>query len=167
MSRLAVIVLGNRNSGKTTTWNELFGQIVRTGIHPRELEVATGLCVTVFLVSGSAQERRTDVETIMRSQTPDIVLCSVQYVAGAQDTFQYFLDNDYELVVHWLNPGYSDAGHQPDALGIFEWLKHQWSLLGMRDGKLVPARRVAELRAIIHGWAAQRGLVHQCGGGAV
>lgn len=167
MSRLAVIVLGSRDSGKTMTWNELFGQTVRTGIHSRELEVIRGLCVTVFLVSGSAEERSTDIETIMRNQTPQIVLCSIQYVAGAQDTFQYFLDNDYDLVVHWLNPGYSDAGYQPDSIGLFEWLKHQRSLLGVRSGQVVAAARVAELRGIIHGWAVQRGLVHQCGGGAV
>lgn len=163
MSRLAVIVLGHRNSGKSTTWNALFGATVRTGVHPRELQLGAGLCVTVFLVSGSAEERRSDIETIMRDQTPQIVLCSVQYVAEAQATFQYFIDNDYELVVHWLNPGYSDSGHQPDSLGLFEWLKHQWSLLGVRSGKVSAARRVAELKWIIHGWAAQRGLIHQCG----
>src|SRR5438874_11296007 len=106
MSGLVVSVLGNQNAGKTHTWKTLFGRDVRTGIYPRELEIAPGLCVTVFLVSGSAEERRTNIEAILRTQTPDLVLCSVQYLDEARDTFQFFLDRDYDFAVHWLNPGY-------------------------------------------------------------
>ena len=89
MSGLVVSVLGNQNAGKTHTWKTLFGRDVRTGIYPRELEVAPGLCVTVFLVSGSAEERRTNIETILRAQTPDIVLCSVQYLAKRATRFSF------------------------------------------------------------------------------
>jgi hypothetical protein len=127
MSRLLVSVLGNQNSGKTHTWRMLFGRNVRTGTTSRELEIAPGQCVPVFLVSGSAEERRTTIETIMGSATPDIVLCSVQYLADAQNTFQFFLNRDYELVVHWLNPGYGDTEYQRDMLGLVEWLRHRRS----------------------------------------
>ena len=162
MSRLLVCVLGSQNSGKTHTWRTLFGRDVRTGTVPRELEIAPGQCVTVFLVSGSAEERRTTIEAIMGSATPDIVLCSVQYLAEARDTFQFFLDRDYDLVVHWLNPGYRDIGYQPDLFGLVEWLRHRRSLIGIRDARGAATARVNELRYIIHGWAAQHGLVHPC-----
>jgi hypothetical protein len=120
------------------------------------------LCVTVFLVSGSAEERRTNIETILRTQTPDIVLCSVQYLDEACDTFQFFLDREYDLVVHWLNPGYRDAEYQRDSAGLVEWLRHRRSLIGIRNARGDATARVAELRYVIHGWAAQRALVHPC-----
>jgi ribosome biogenesis GTPase A len=40
--RLFVGVLGNRNSGKSTTWNTLFGATVRTGQYPRILTLYGG-----------------------------------------------------------------------------------------------------------------------------
>ncbi len=52
--RLFVGVLGHRNSGKSTTWNTLFGTTVRTGKYPRTLELYGGECVDVFIISGSA-----------------------------------------------------------------------------------------------------------------
>jgi hypothetical protein len=162
MSRLVVSVLGNRDSGKSHTWNNLFGHEVRTGTHARELQIAPGVCVTVFLVSGSPEERRTDIETILRGHTPDIILCSVQYLEGAQDTYQFFLDRDYDLVVHWLNPGYRDSEYKPDSLRLVEWLRRQRSLIGERDAHGNATARVDELRYIIHGWAAQHGLLHSC-----
>lgn len=162
MSRLLVAVLGNRDSGKSHTWNLLFGQVVRTGRHPRDLPLGGGQCTTVFLVSGSPEERETEIAQILLDQTPEIVLCSVQYAVSAQQTFQFFVDNGYSLAVHWLNPGYSDSGHQPDTLGLVEWLRHQPSLIGIRDGQDNAQARVVELRCVIHGWAAQKGIIHPC-----
>ena len=57
-SRLLIGVLGNRNSGKSQTWNELFDSTVRTGKHRRQLALFPGECVEEFLVSGSFEERR-------------------------------------------------------------------------------------------------------------
>ena len=56
-SRLLIGLLGNRDSGKSYTWNELFGKSVRTGKHPRQLELLPGERVEVLLVSGSFEER--------------------------------------------------------------------------------------------------------------
>jgi hypothetical protein len=162
MSRLLVAVIGNRQSGKSTTWNELFGQTVKTGKYPRELAIGSGQCLTVFLVSGSAEERGKDIEDILLKQTPEIVLCSVQYAAGADETLQYFVDHDYFMMVHWLNPGYNDSGHQPDSFGIIEWLRHKSSLIGIRSGQVATTHRVEELRMFLRGWAHQKGLIHQC-----
>lgn len=56
-NRLFVAVLGNQHSGKSTTWNELFGKKVSTGNRPRILKLSRSECVEVFLISGSNEER--------------------------------------------------------------------------------------------------------------
>ena len=55
-SRLLIGLLGNRSSGKSHTWNELFGRTVRRGTYPRKLELLPGECVDVFLVSGEIND---------------------------------------------------------------------------------------------------------------
>ena len=57
-SRLLIGLLGNRDSGKSHTWNELFGKTVRRGIYPRHLALFAGECVEVFLVIGSLARGR-------------------------------------------------------------------------------------------------------------
>ena len=37
MEKLLVAVLGNRNSGKTYTWNTMFGRTVKTGKNEHQL----------------------------------------------------------------------------------------------------------------------------------
>jgi hypothetical protein len=75
-NRLFVGVLGNRNSGKSSTWNELFGTTVRRGKYSRPLELRNGECVEVYLVSGSFEERKEYAGDILDDQTAKIVLCS-------------------------------------------------------------------------------------------
>ena len=58
MSKLAVLVIGNRNAGKSRTWYELFGGRVRTGSQSRQLTLRQRT-LSVFLVSGSPEERKT------------------------------------------------------------------------------------------------------------
>jgi hypothetical protein len=48
--RLFVSVLGNRHSGKTTTWSTLFGRKVNTSNQPRLLEIRPGEEVKVFVI---------------------------------------------------------------------------------------------------------------------
>lgn len=57
MNKLAVVVLGNRNSGKSTTWNTLFDHTVRTGKEQRVLWFNRCEKTRLFLVSGSPEER--------------------------------------------------------------------------------------------------------------
>lgn len=77
--RLFVAVMGNRNSGKSMTWNTLFGATVRTGKHARNLALYGGECCEVFLISGSPEERGEYVGDILEDNDCRIVLCSVQY----------------------------------------------------------------------------------------
>src|SRR5690349_17064477 len=89
MERLFVSVLGNRNSGKSTTWNHLFGRTVRTGQSPRDLKLTAGICCEVFLISGSPEERGLYAGDVLADQDCRIVLCSVQYLQEARATFEF------------------------------------------------------------------------------
>ena len=155
MSKLAVIVLGNRRSGKSTTWNELFGRTVHTGSTLRELDLSDGGSMPVFLVSASPQERHLDIEDIVKHE-PRVVLCSLQYVESARESISYFVANGYSLYVHWLNPGHDDPGSSPDVLGFTDFLLHNGAVLCVRDGTEPSYRRVREIRDYLTGWASSR-----------
>jgi|ERR1035441_10671960 hypothetical protein len=163
MDRLLVAVLGHRNSGKSKTWNTLFGHRVLTGKEQRPLEVAKGTFVNVFLVSGSPEERDLYVGNLISDKNARIVLCSVQYKDGLKEgmrgTFDHFISKGFVLYVQWLNPGYKDPNWYPDYLGLLPFIQHQHSLVSIRDGKLDPGSRVEEIREFIHGWAAARKLI--------
>jgi hypothetical protein len=87
--RLFVTVLGHRKSGKSTTWNTLFGRTVHTGKQSRMLELLPGECVEVFLISGSNEEREQYAGDVLEDQAARIILCSVQYVETASATIEY------------------------------------------------------------------------------
>ena len=160
MEKLLVSVLGNWNSGKSHTWNTLFGSTVRTGKEERRLYFNDCEYVTVFLVSGSPEERETYVGDLVTAEEPRIVLCSTQYRESVKNTFNYFIDNGYFIFVHWLNPGYSDLDMPYfDNLGLVNWLLSQQSLMGIRSGKLKSSPRVEEMKEFIYGWAKARNLV--------
>lgn len=157
--RLLVAVLGNRNSGKSTTWNRLFEATVKTGIYQRPLYLNRAQSVEVFLVSGSPQERERDVSNILTEPLPQIVLCSTQYRHDVKNTFDFFFANGYEVFVQWLNPGHSDPKLYHDSLGLQDYLLNKGATLQLRDGHVDPAPRAKELRQFILGWATHRDLV--------
>jgi hypothetical protein len=160
MDKLLVSVLGNRNSGKSLTWNTLFGATVRTGTEERRLYFDNREYVKVFLVSGSPEERETYVGKLITVNEPRIVLCSTQYKESVKETFNYFIENNYFLFVHWLNPGYSDADAVHfDNLGIMNWLLSQRSFIGVRSSKISVNPRVREIKDFIYGWAKSRNLI--------
>lgn len=160
--RLFVAVLGNRNSGKSTTWNTLFGRKVKTGKQSRFLELRPGECVEVFLVSGSFEERNLYAGEILSEQDSRIVLCSMQYTEEVTKTLNYIKEKGFDLHVHWLNPGYSDPGENWDRLGLVNQILDAPSTVAIRSGKANPAGRVQEIRELIYGWAAYRGLIFKC-----
>lgn len=160
--RLFVGVMGNRNSGKSTTWNTLFGATVRTGTRTRTLTLYGGECVEVFLISGSPEERQLYAGEILDDQTCQIVLCSIQYIESVKDTLNYVIDNEFDLFIQWLNPGRHDAGENLDRLGLEPWLVGHGATVSVREGKMPPADRTEELRQFIHGWAKRRGLTFNC-----
>ncbi len=160
MDRLLVAVLGNRNAGKSHTWNTLFGSTVRTGKEQRPIEVTKSVYVDVFLVSGSPEERQLYVGDIIADKNARIVLCSVQYAAEAHRTLDYFISNGFSLCIQHLNPGYNDPSWYPDHLDLLAYILRQQSVVAVRDGKGDAKPRVQELREFIHGWAESRALTY-------
>jgi hypothetical protein len=162
--RLFVGVLGHRNSGKSRTWNELFGATVHTGKLPRMLELRPGECVEVFLISGSNEERNQYAGDVLGGQNARIVLCSMQYIDSVVDTIRYVEDQGFRIYVQWLNPGFSDPAQQySDYLGIANRLLfNSKATLGVRSGKDDPASRVREIKEFIYGWAKFRNLIVPC-----
>lgn len=161
MDNLVISVLGNRNSGKSTTWNHLFEGKVKTGKKIRKLYLREREYVQVFLVSGSPEERESYVGNIIGEQKPRIVLCSMQYRADVTQTIQFFSDNNYLIFCHWLNPGYFDPNDKatPDDLELMKYLLSLNSIIGLRNGKSDIALRVDEIRDFIYGWASSRNLI--------
>jgi hypothetical protein len=156
---LLVAILGNRHSGKSTTWNRLFDKTVKTGEYPRDLYLNCAQSVEVFLISGSPEERELAVGDILPEPPPQIILCSTQYRQDVTETFDYFFGKGYEVFVQWLNPGYSDGSAYQDSLALRDYLLNKGATLQVRDGRIDPAPRVRELRQFILGWAKHRDLI--------
>ena len=160
--RLFVGILGSRDSGKSTTWNTLFNTTVRTGKNSRTLTLYGGECVEVFLISGSPEERQIYAGDILKKQNCSIILCSIQYTETVRKTLDYVVENEFDIYVQWLNPGYSDAGENFDRLGLIPWLVGHSVTVSIRDGKKPPQQRSGELRQFIQGWAKARNLTFPC-----
>jgi hypothetical protein len=159
--KLLIAVMGHRDSGKSTTWNTLFGRTVKTGKTPRRLRLDEKHWVDdVFLVSGSSEERHIPIEDIMPRDPPRIVLCSIQYRKEAEDTFNYFFLRGYEIFTQWLNPGFSDQAAYVDTLEFGPWLRGKGVTLTERDGRGAPQVRVDEVRQQIWAWSASRGVLN-------
>lgn len=161
MDNLVVSVLGHRNSGKSTTWNDLFGRSVRTGSYLRRLYLSPKEYVEVFLVSGGPEERETYVGEIIGSQRPRIILCSMQYGQDVTTTIDFFIKNDYSVYCQWLNPGYTDPFdiQMFDRLGLINYLISHNSTLTIQNGKENTNRRVQMIKEFIYGWAWYRDLI--------
>lgn len=160
--RLFVGTLGHRNSGKSATWNALFGASVRTGRSSRALTLHGGECAEVFLISGSPEERKVYAGDILDGQDCRIVLCSMQYTENVFQTIDFATANGFALFIQFLNPGYSDAGENDDSLGLIPRLLSHGTTVAVRNGKVPPEPRTEEIRQFIYGWAKARGLTFIC-----
>ena len=158
--RLLVGVLGHRDSGKSRTWDTLFGARVKTGKKARKLELRPGESVEVFLISGSPEERQLYVGDILSVDDCRIVLCSMQYTPDVRDTLNYFLDKDFSLYIQWLNPGFRDTETVQDNLGLRDEILSAQSTFSVRDGSIDPESRVSEIREFIYGWAIFHNLIN-------
>lgn len=159
MPHLAVTTLGHRNSGKSRTWNTLFGATVKTGTLERRLYLNKAQYVSAFLVSGSPEERGEYVGELITAEKPSLVLCSTQYVASVRETYDFFFDNGYEVHVQWLNPGCSDPARYEDSLELLPYLLRKGATVQMRDGRADPRSRVRDLKREILGWGVYHNLV--------
>lgn len=162
MDRLLIGVVGNRHSGKSRTWDTLFGRKVRRGKYPRHLELRPAECVEVFLVSGSFEERGEYAGDVLQNQDCRIVLCSMQYTDEVHDTLDYLKENGFFLYVQWLNPGYKDHGEVWDRLGLINQILAVPAVCSIRSGKINEQPRVQEIREFIYGWALYRDLIVKC-----
>lgn len=162
MDRLFFGVMGHQNAGKSKTWNALFGRTVRTGTAARTLSLYGGKCAQVFLISGSPEERHEYAGDLLTDPNCQIILCSMQYVDRVERTLEFVAEQGFELHVQWLNPGYHDAGHVPDSLGLVPRLLHAGATLSIRSAKVPLERRVEEIRETVHGWAEAQGLTFPC-----
>jgi hypothetical protein len=160
--RLLVSILGNRNSGKTYTWNTLFGKTVKTGKNPRHLELLPGECVETFLVSGSFEERNEYAGDVLDEQDCRIILCSMQYTEEVHKTLAYLVEQNFYLYVQWLNPGRHDGVAGWDRLGLVNQILSARSVMAIRDGQTDATSRVEEVRQFIYGWARYRDLIIPC-----
>ncbi len=159
--KLAVIVLGERNSGKSLTWNRLFGSTQKTGTRTRDFDLSDNEYVELFLISGSPQERGKTIDQIIGRKSPRLLLCSLQYVDGVKDSIDRLLKRGYSLHVQWLNPGYSADGSVPDHLGLLPYLLYRNATVAIRDGKKNPRSRVQEIFDLIFGWVQSRNLIYK------
>jgi len=133
--KLAIVALGNRNSGKSSTWYELFGRTIRTGV--KRLSVAdTKMLVhvrnssfeeygdeiekyfEVFVRNASFEEYGDEVDEYFGEHIPEIVFCSVQYKEKGIRTISWFRDHGYYIYIQWLNPGHRDAAEYTDDLNF-------------------------------------------------
>jgi len=161
MNNLVISVLGNRNAGKSSTWNHLFERTVKTGHNNRRLYLSPTEFVEVFLVSGSAEERDEYVGDIITTENPRIVLCSMQYHPNVQHTIRYFKDNSYMMYCQWLNPGHHDTNYNMayDSLGLMNVILSNGGIVSIRDAKIPLVSRCDELESFIYGWAHYRNLI--------
>lgn len=159
---LMIGLLGGVKSGKTHTWNLLFNKkAVKTGKRMRRLYLNEGCYVDVFLISRSAQKRKMDIKSILKEKQPRIILCSMQYARKLPQTLKYFVDNNYFMYIHWLNPGFNEPNDIPlfyDS-DLMDYILSVPSMVGVRNGKQDASTRVKELKDFIFAWAANRGMI--------
>ena len=169
--RLVVAVLGRTDSGKSTTWNRLFGkpegQRVHTTWKPRWLEIRPGEWVEVFLITRSPEEAgEPKVYESLRGQSCPIVLCSMRYAESAKKMLDYFIQEGFDLYVQWLNPGYDKQNRGinkkspiPDRRGLRDRVRAAGGQFFIRNGNTDPTDRVEEIRDHIYEWAKTRNLI--------
>lgn len=135
--KLAVIVLGHSNAGKSSTWYELFGRRIYSGIKQLTLgdvrhsvfvkntspeESGKEISILILLRNTSFEENGLEISKYISSLDglPLTIFCSVQYVDRGLKTLDWFRDNGYYLYIQWLNPGYKDEKEYEDTLAIEE-----------------------------------------------
>jgi hypothetical protein len=165
-TKLAIIILGNRNAGKSITFYELFGRVIRTGykkikISKEEVllfvknssfeETDEDINEDVFVRNASFEEYGDEIEDFFdEKDLPRIVLCAVQYNSHGIDTINYFKDHGYYLHINWLNPGFYDGAEYADSLQFESIFSNSGKFLRV-SGK-AKEDRVIELKKVLANW---------------
>ena len=113
-------------------------------------------------ISGSFEERGEYAGDVLGTKSCRIVLCSLQYTEDVRETLDYLIEQDFQLYIQWLNPGFSDPDQVLDQLNLVDEILSQRSTFSIRDGRITANDRVQELRQFIYGWAKYRSLLFSC-----
>ncbi|MGA2782570.1 MAG: hypothetical protein ABSF13_11735 [Smithella sp.] len=180
LDNLVVVILGGRNLGKSHTWNTMFGRTVKTGRRLKQLNIGGkrvdiflvsgspeergiyigDIVINIFLVSGSSEERGLYVDKLITVKNPRIVFCSIQDIPAAEQTFKYFSDRSYFMLIHWLNPGYKQNKKTDEVVKqLLNKLPQYSYILVEKDGNSDPEERVEEMKDFIYSWAKRKNLI--------
>lgn len=132
--KVAILILGNRNSGKSNTFYEFFGKKIRTGLkkinfNKKDIELFVKnssfeemdqeINDAIFVRNSSFEELDDEAENFFNENNlPKIVLCAVQYKEKGLSTIEYFKNKGYYLYIQWLNPGFKDTKEYDDFLNF-------------------------------------------------
>ncbi|CEJ68855.1 hypothetical protein BN1195_01146 [Chryseobacterium oranimense G311] len=138
--KLAILILGNRNSGKSNTFYEFFGRVIKTGhkkirFNKDEIklflknssfeEMNQEITDDIFVRNSSFEEFGDNVEDYFdENNLPKIILCAVQYKEKGIKTIEYFKDRGYYLYIQWLNPGFKDSKEYEDFLNFNQFSEY-------------------------------------------
>ena len=121
MKKIAIIALGKPNSGKSSTWYEIFERRIYTGYKILKLK---NFQLNIYVQNTSFEENKGKIsESPISKEFPSIVFCSVQYNEEGINTIEWFQKEEYYLYIQWLNPGYKYDDSYEDFLGIEEKFK--------------------------------------------
>jgi|SRR6218665_1295481 len=164
--KIAIIALGKQNSGKSTTWYELFGRTIRTGWKTLRIgnkhktvfiknssfeETGQEICLDVFVRNASFEEYGDEIEDYFDLNTlPEIVLCSVQYTEKGIRTITWFKENGYSLYIQWINKGFCHETEYDDFLN-FEERFSPFGVFNKVSGKEAD-NRVAQIKQFLVNW---------------
>ena len=168
--RIVIVALGNRDSGKSTTWYEFFGRVIRTGykrisFNFREIEIfvknssfeemGEDINEDVFVRNASFEEYGDDAKEYFDiNNLPKIVFCSVQYTQKGIETINFFKEHQYYIYIQWLNPGCCDSTSYIDHLKFEESFK-DFGEFHIESGK-EKKERVLKIKAFIYNWIRQK-----------
>lgn len=170
--KLVVIALGNRNAGKSNTWYELFGRVIRSGwkklhIDGEEIksfvknssfeETGEEIDEDVFVRNASFDEYGDDVEDYFgNDHLYSMIFCSVQYTEKGLKTISYFKDKGYFIYIQWINPGYHDRNDVvlEDHLGFANSFKNHGEF-HIASGK-EKVKRVRAVKEFLVKWLSKK-----------
>jgi GTPase SAR1 family protein len=123
-NKLAIVLLGERNAGKTTTLKTFFRSHLDQPWRKRVLNGWQTLEtrereLRVYIVGQSPREAQTPIVEILADDEPAILICANQYAPdsrGGQQTydafptFNFLKAKGYDIRVIWLNPGNNREG---------------------------------------------------------
>ncbi|MCX6237061.1 MAG: hypothetical protein NTY07_05785 [Bacteroidia bacterium] len=170
-NKLAILVLGKPNSGKSNTWYAIFNRTIRTGwkklvLSNSELDVfvknssfeETGkeISIDIFIRNASFEEYGDEaIDFFDLENLPKIVFCSVQYIEKGIRTINWFKDNGYYLYIQWLNPGYKYDIEYSDYLDFEKTFKDFGEFQKVTGKEKV--NRTLEIRRFLLNWILKNG----------